>query len=210
MLIHSSRKVVDDNLSLKIDDKTVERVRSFKFLGVVVNDTLTWVDHIDMYVKRSLVVWTCFVGSLGFCLNLFCFFISSHTFFPTLTTVMLFGSDVLKLSPFALNPCWTLLVGLFFIDVNSLLLLLLVVNLAYPLCLQEENSILRKLSSSASIPLAQRIFPSSSPPPAPPTTPDLLPLLNWTFLQSDHLMVKGHSALLVPLCGDHSQPLPDN
>ena len=38
MLIHSSRKVVDDNLSLKIDDKTVERVRSFKFLGVVVND----------------------------------------------------------------------------------------------------------------------------------------------------------------------------
>ena len=48
---------MDDNLSLKIDDKTVERVRSFKFLGAVVNDTLTWVDHIDMVcnkVSRSL------------------------------------------------------------------------------------------------------------------------------------------------------------
>ena len=52
MLIHSSRKVVGDNLSLRIDDRSVERVRSFKFLGVVVNDTLTWADHIDMVCKK--------------------------------------------------------------------------------------------------------------------------------------------------------------
>ena len=52
MLIHSSRKVVDDNLSLRIDDRSVEHVRSFKFLGVVVNDTLTWADHIDMVCKK--------------------------------------------------------------------------------------------------------------------------------------------------------------
>ena len=50
MLIHSSRK--DDNLSLRIDDRSVEHVRSFKFLGVVVNDTLTWADHIDMVCKK--------------------------------------------------------------------------------------------------------------------------------------------------------------
>ena len=49
MLIHSSRKVVDE-------DKTVECVQSFKSFGVVVNDTLTWADHIDMVCKdyRSL------------------------------------------------------------------------------------------------------------------------------------------------------------
>ena len=43
---------MDGNLTLKIDDRTVERVWSFKFLGVVVNDTLTWVDHIDMVCKK--------------------------------------------------------------------------------------------------------------------------------------------------------------
>ena len=48
------------------------------------------------------------------------------------------------------------------------------------------NSILRKLSSSASIPLVRLIFLSFSPPPAPPTTLDLLSLLNWTFQQPDH------------------------
>ena len=56
MLIHSNGKVVDDNLSLRIDDRTVERVRSFKFLGVVVNDTLTWAHILTWFVKRSLVV----------------------------------------------------------------------------------------------------------------------------------------------------------
>ena len=52
MLIHSSKKIVDGNLTLKIDDRTVERVRCFNFLGVVVNDTLTWVDHFDMLYKK--------------------------------------------------------------------------------------------------------------------------------------------------------------
>ena len=53
MLIHSSRKVVDGNLTLKVDDRTVECVWCFKFLGIIVNDTLTWADHIDMMCKVS-------------------------------------------------------------------------------------------------------------------------------------------------------------
>ena len=52
MLIHSSKKIVDGNLTLKIDDRIVECVRCFKCLGVVVSDTLTWVDHIDMLCKK--------------------------------------------------------------------------------------------------------------------------------------------------------------
>ena len=50
MLIHSSRKVVDGNLTLKVGDRTVKCIRSFKFLGV--NNTLTWADHIDMMCKK--------------------------------------------------------------------------------------------------------------------------------------------------------------
>ena len=52
MLIHSSRKMVDGSLTLMIDDSIVEQVRCYKFLGVVVNDTLTWVDHIGMVCKK--------------------------------------------------------------------------------------------------------------------------------------------------------------
>ena len=52
MLIHSSRKMVDGSLTLRINDSIVEQVRCYKFLGVVVNDTLTWVDHIDMVCKK--------------------------------------------------------------------------------------------------------------------------------------------------------------
>ena len=49
MLIHSSRK--------KVDGLPIEQVRVFKFLGVLLNDTLTWSDHIAHIctkVSRSL------------------------------------------------------------------------------------------------------------------------------------------------------------
>ena len=52
MLIHSRRKIVDGNLTLNVDDRSVECVQSFKFLGVIINDTLTWVDHISMVCKK--------------------------------------------------------------------------------------------------------------------------------------------------------------
>ena len=57
MLIHSARKKVNSGLDLRIDGMDVEQVQCFKFLGVLVNDTLTWSDHIDMVcnkVTRSL------------------------------------------------------------------------------------------------------------------------------------------------------------
>ena len=52
MLIHSSGKIVDGNLTLKIEKSIVEQVRCHKFLTVVISDTLTWVDHIDMVCKK--------------------------------------------------------------------------------------------------------------------------------------------------------------
>ena len=52
MLTHSSRKIVDGNLTLKIKESIVEQAQCYKFLGVVVNDTLTWVDQTDMVCKK--------------------------------------------------------------------------------------------------------------------------------------------------------------
>ena len=47
MLIHSSRKVTGSTLELSVEGNKVEQVRFFKFLGVTINDTLTWSDHIN-------------------------------------------------------------------------------------------------------------------------------------------------------------------
>ena len=46
MLIYSSRKKVDGTLELFVDGLLIEQVLVFKFLGVLLNDTLTWSDHI--------------------------------------------------------------------------------------------------------------------------------------------------------------------
>ena len=57
MLIHSARKKVSDKLALKVGTVDIEQVQKFKFLGVVVNDTLSWGDHIEIVcnkVTRSL------------------------------------------------------------------------------------------------------------------------------------------------------------
>ena len=61
MLIHSTRKKVtnSDRLALSVENVDIEQVQKFKFLGpgVIVNDTLSWGDHIEFVcnkVTRSL------------------------------------------------------------------------------------------------------------------------------------------------------------
>ena len=43
MLIHSSRKVTCSTLKLSVEGSQVETVHSFKFLGVILNNTLIYV-----------------------------------------------------------------------------------------------------------------------------------------------------------------------
>ena len=44
VLIGSSKKLSSLDLSLKIMDKDQERVDSYKYLGVIINETLSWSD----------------------------------------------------------------------------------------------------------------------------------------------------------------------
>ena len=53
LLIHSRRARVDPSpLRIHLTGSQYEQVPSFKLLGVVVNDTLTWSDHINYVVTK--------------------------------------------------------------------------------------------------------------------------------------------------------------
>ena len=55
MLLHSTRRKmgIDSGLKLHINGKIVEQVRVFKYLGVMLNETPTWSDHIDMVCGKE-------------------------------------------------------------------------------------------------------------------------------------------------------------
>ncbi|KAJ8047999.1 hypothetical protein HOLleu_00144 [Holothuria leucospilota] len=37
---------------VQIKDSVVDRIHTYKYLGIVINDTLTWGDHVDIVIKR--------------------------------------------------------------------------------------------------------------------------------------------------------------
>ena len=53
MLIHSPRtREILPPLQIFLNDSKIEQVRSFKLLGVIINDILTWTDHINHVVTK--------------------------------------------------------------------------------------------------------------------------------------------------------------
>ena len=54
MLLHSSCKTNLPPLNLSLDSPTIKRIRVYKFLGIQINDTLTWKDHIDFIISKLL------------------------------------------------------------------------------------------------------------------------------------------------------------
>ena len=52
LLLHSSRRKIETGLDLLVDGVTVDQVRVFKYLGVLINNTLTWSDHVDMICRK--------------------------------------------------------------------------------------------------------------------------------------------------------------
>ncbi len=55
MIFHNRQRNIDNytNLTLKLDGQTIQRTSSFNFLGIVVNEFLTWSDHIS-YISQKI------------------------------------------------------------------------------------------------------------------------------------------------------------
>ena len=51
----------DDNFSLKVRNTTIPRVKETRFLGVVIDEKLSWIPHIDDLAKRL----KCHIGSIN-------------------------------------------------------------------------------------------------------------------------------------------------
>ena len=48
ILFHNRQKQIIDKIDLKIDNTCIEQTRNTKFLGVIINENLTWEDHIKL------------------------------------------------------------------------------------------------------------------------------------------------------------------
>jgi hypothetical protein len=62
MLICSRQRLKSfGSLELSIDDHILEREDRHKYLGVIINETLSWADHID-YVRTNYINWLRHLG----------------------------------------------------------------------------------------------------------------------------------------------------
>ena len=53
MIIGSSQRLNKiDSISFKIDNMDLDEVSSFKYLGIVINNRLTWQDHVDQMFSK--------------------------------------------------------------------------------------------------------------------------------------------------------------
>ena len=52
MLIHSNHRKPSSSLDVQLGGKSIEQVQTYKFLGVLVNDTLTWTDHVNLVCSK--------------------------------------------------------------------------------------------------------------------------------------------------------------
>jgi len=52
ILFRSKRNKTDKRISLKIDEQTVMQVKFTKFLGVFIDESLSWKEHINIDVNK--------------------------------------------------------------------------------------------------------------------------------------------------------------
>lgn len=53
ILFRTKNKIIKEIPDIKINGHTLDQVKKTKFLGVIINETLTWKDHID-YIKQKV------------------------------------------------------------------------------------------------------------------------------------------------------------
>ena len=52
MLIGTIQKIKNQKLCLSVDGSTMKQVQSTKYLGVIIDETLTWNEHVDYILRR--------------------------------------------------------------------------------------------------------------------------------------------------------------
>ena len=61
-----TRKKIDESIKLELYGRNLERVKSFKFLGVLFDTRLAWRDHVSKVVdkcKRVMNLMRCLAGT---------------------------------------------------------------------------------------------------------------------------------------------------
>ena len=53
ILLHSSRRIPTSALEVQLNGRTIDRVQRYKFLGVIITDTLSWSDLIDQVCSKA-------------------------------------------------------------------------------------------------------------------------------------------------------------
>ena len=70
MIIGSSQRLNKiDSISFKVDNMDLDEVSSFKYLGIVINNRLTWQDHVDQMFSKIIRSWAYLNGFVIVYLN---------------------------------------------------------------------------------------------------------------------------------------------
>ena len=57
MIFHPRQKKVNVNVPLTLENTVIKQVTETKFLGVLIDQHLSWKPHIDFVSKKSRIVW---------------------------------------------------------------------------------------------------------------------------------------------------------
>ena len=52
MILSRRKDALDKSINIKINDQNIDKVHSFRFLGVTINEKLKWADHIRNISKE--------------------------------------------------------------------------------------------------------------------------------------------------------------
>ena len=54
ILFHNKQKLINTKINLKIDNSEIEQAFATKFLGVIINENLTWSDHVYVLLNKQV------------------------------------------------------------------------------------------------------------------------------------------------------------
>ena len=62
IVFKSKKNKLKSNLNISLNNKKIQRVDKTKFLGLIIDQNLTWKHHSGHITKKSLKLWVSFAG----------------------------------------------------------------------------------------------------------------------------------------------------